>query len=255
MESTIQFLRLGWASTASKTFAIGIVFVFGFTAYSQQSATHHSKTSSPEPSPFIQAGTLLSSGQLTQARQETEAQLKLHPTSVEGYNLLGIICGNGKDVACALDAFQHALKLAPNSTKARNNLANLYVAEGKVDLAGTEFKKVLAIAPSDRDANYNYALLLMAKGSPSEAIPHLLRVHPASVETQVNLVRAYLRAGRTTEGLKTARDLSAAHSSEVQVHFTLGVLLASEKQYGPAQLELEKANALQPETFEILHNL
>ena len=41
----------------------------------------------------------------------------------------------------------------------------------------------------------------------------------------------------------------------MQLHFTLGVLLGSEKQYKPAQLELERANALQPETFEILYNL
>ena len=156
MESTIKSLRVRWASKPYKTFSIGFFFVFGFAAYSQQSATHHSKTSSPsEPSPFVQAETLLSSGQFAQAKQETEAQLKLHPTSVEGYNLLGIICGNGKDAACALDSFQHALRLAPNSTKARNNLANLYVAEGKVDLAETEFKKVLSLAPTDRDANYN----------------------------------------------------------------------------------------------------
>jgi tetratricopeptide (TPR) repeat protein len=39
------------------------------------------------------------------------------------------------------------------------------------------------------------------------------------------------------------------------VHFSLGILLASEKQYKPAQLELEKADALQPGTFEILFNL
>jgi len=41
----------------------------------------------------------------------------------------------------------------------------------------------------------------------------------------------------------------------VQVHFTLGVLLASQKQHRAAQAELEQANALQPNTFEILHNL
>ena len=52
-----------------------------------------------------------------------------------------------------------------------------------------------------------------------------------------------------------ARELSAQSKADVQLHFTLGVLLASEKQYKSAQLELEKANALQPETFEILYNL
>jgi len=71
----------------------------------------------------------------------------------------------------------------------------------------------------------------------------------------MNLVHAYLRAGRTSEGLKLAETLSAQEPRDLQRHFTLGVLLAEEKQYKPAELELEKADALKPETFEILHNL
>ncbi len=47
----------------------------------------------------------------------------------------------------------------------------------------------------------------------------------------------------------------SAHKQDVQMHVTLGVVLASAKQYKPAQLELEQANSLQPETFEILHDL
>ena len=39
------------------------------------------------------------------------------------------------------------------------------------------------------------------------------------------------------------------------MHFSLGLILASEKQYKAAELELEKADALQPGTFEILYNL
>jgi tetratricopeptide (TPR) repeat protein len=80
-------------------------------------------------------------------------------------------------------------------------------------------------------------------------------VRPANLETRFNLTRAYLRAGRTAAGLKSATELSSENKTDVQLHFTLGVLLGSEKQYRPAQLELEKANALQPETHEILYNL
>jgi tetratricopeptide (TPR) repeat protein len=98
-------------------------------------------------------------------------------------------------------------------------------------------------------------LLLLAKGKPLAAIQYFQRVHPLTVETRFNLVRAYLQAGKTAEALSTARELSAVHKQDVQLHFTLGVLLATAKQYKSAQLELEQANALQPETFEILHNL
>ena len=62
-------------------------------------------------------------------------------------------------------------------------------------------------------------------------------------------MRAYLQAGKTAEALTTPAN-SLQHTSKiVQLHFTLGVLLASAKQYKPAQLELEQANALKPETL------
>jgi tetratricopeptide (TPR) repeat protein len=55
--------------------------------------------------------------------------------------------------------------------------------------------------------------------------------------------------------LRAATEISGQHTGDVQLHTTLGVLLASEKQYHAAEFELEKANALQPETFDILYNL
>ena len=206
-------------------------------------------------SPLQNAGALIQQGQFEQARKILEEQVVLDPTNLEAYNLLGIAYTNEKDFDRAADAFQHALKLAPDSTKIQNNLGNLYVAQKKFDLAEREFRNVLRIEPSNRDANYNLGLVLMAKGTPVAAIQHFQRVRPVTVETRFNLIRAYLETGKTSEGLQTARELSAAHARDVQLHFTLGVLLASEKQYNAAQLELERANSLQPETFEILHNL
>ncbi|HZQ20717.1 MAG TPA: tetratricopeptide repeat protein [Terriglobales bacterium] len=197
---------------------------------------------------------LMSEGHLDEARQTLESQLRDKP-SLEGYNLLGIICVDQKNYPSALGAFQRALKLDPNSVKTHNNLANFYVTTGKPDLAEKEFKTSLVLAPSNSDANYNYALLLLAKASPGAATAHLLRVHPQTEEVRFNLVRAYLQSGKTAEGLKIANELSASKKDDVQLHFTLGILLGSEKQYKPAELELEKANALRPETFEILYNL
>ena len=206
-------------------------------------------------SPLQNAGALIQQGQFEQARKILEEQVALDPSNADVYNLLGIVYSNEKNFDRADDAFQRALTLAQDSTKIQNNLGNLYVAQKKFDLAEREFRNVLRMEPSNRDANYNLGLVLMAKGTPVAAIQHFQRVHPVTIEVRFNLIRAYLEAGRTSEGLQTARELSAAHTRDVQLHFTLGVLLASEKQYNAAQLELERANSLQPETFEILHNL
>ncbi len=212
-------------------------------------------SSSKSPSPYLEAETLLQQGSVDEAKKKIQEQLILDPSSVEGYNLLGIVYSSQKDYANALEAFQHALKIDPNSTKTCNNLGNLYVAQERLDLAEKEFRKALRLDPGNSDGNYNLGLVLMARNLPAEAIASFQRVHPSNVATRFNLIRAYLLAGHTTEGLKLARDLSLESKDNVQLHFTLGVLLASAKQYDVARRELEKANALQPETFEILFNL
>ncbi len=238
------------------TLALTIVFLFaGGSAAQQATLGRNNSRPAAVSSPFHEAESLLQQGSVEEAKQQIEEQLKLNPSSVEGYNLLGIVYSTEKDYGQALEAFQHALALDPNSTRTHNNLGNLYVAQEKFDLAENEFRKSLRLDPSNRDANYNFGLVLMARRLPAEAIPHFQRVHPADIATGFNLIRAYLQAGRTAEGLKLAREMSAQNKDNVQLHFTLGVLLAAQRQFPAAQLELEKASALQPETFEILFNL
>ena len=203
----------------------------------------------------MEAEALLRQGSVEEAKQKIEEQLKLNPSSVEGYNLLGIVYSSEKDYDNALQTFQHALTLDSNSTRTQNNLGNVYIAQEKFDLAEKEFGKVLRLDPTNREANYNLGLVLLARHSPAEAILHLQRVRPADPATRFNLIRACLQAGRTAEGLKMARELSAQNKGDVQLHFTLGLLLAAERQYPAGQLELEKASALQPDNLEILFNL
>jgi tetratricopeptide (TPR) repeat protein len=207
------------------------------------------------PLALQEAEELIQQGAISEAKKKIQDELEQNPRSVDGYTLLGIVCTEERDYENASQAFQQALKLDPNSTRALNNLGNLYVAEKKPDLAETQFRKVLRLQPGNRDGNYNLGVVLLAKGSALEAISHFQRVHPTNIAAQSNLVRAYLRAGRTVEGLKLATELSAQNEDDVQLHFTLGALLDSEKQYRAAELELEKANALHPETLEILNGL
>jgi tetratricopeptide (TPR) repeat protein len=253
-------IAIAW-STASSLCRAGSLFLLllnSLTLAAQQ--PHHSATSgeaeSSKLSPGLQqAEELRRQGLFDQARGKVQEELKRNPASVEAYNMLGFIYIDEKDSSNAVEAFQHALKLAPGSAKTRNNLGNVYLSEQKPDLAENEFRTVLRSDPGNRDANYNLGLLLMSKGSPAEAIPHFERVRPATVSTQFNLIHAYLASNRTAEGLRLANELSAQNRNDIQVHFTLGTMLAAEKQYKPAESELEKADALRPGTFEILYNL
>src|SRR5882724_873208 len=255
MRHSSRFARRG--PGFSGILALSLIFLFPGVSEAQQSAPSGKNATQTVKvqSHFPEVEELLRQGLIEQAKEKIQEELQRNPFSVEAYNLLGIIYSDQKDYANALQAFQYALKLDPNSTRTRNNLGNVYVAEEKPDLAEREFRTLLGLDPANRDGNYNLGLVLMAKGQPSEAIVHFQRVRPANVQTLFNLIRAFLQARRTAEGLKAATELSAKNKDDVQLHFTLGVLLASERQYPAAQLELEKAIALQPETFEILFNL
>jgi tetratricopeptide (TPR) repeat protein len=189
------------------------------------------------------------------AEAEVRAGLELAPRSVEGLNLLGIALGEEKDFTGAAEAFQQALKINPRSTETHNNLGNSYVVQDKKELAEREFHATLRYEPRNRDANYNLGLLLLARNDPRDAITYFSRVQPQGPEVLFNLTQAYLGAGQKAKGLRLARSLSEHAKNDVRTHFTLGVVLAKQRQYAAAIHEFEAADALQPGTFEILYNL
>ena len=211
--------------------------------------------SSKAAADFQEAEVLIQQHRLNEAKTRVMEELERHPSSVEGYNLLGIILTDQQDFSGAIASFQKALQLSPNSTKTHVNLGNVYLVEKQLDAAEKEFRTVVRLDPANADGNYNLGVLLMMKGSPAEAISHFERVRPKNVAIRLNLVQAYFLSKRPAEAMREATEFSADNKNDVQVHFSLGVMLASQKQYKAAQLELEKADALRPETFEILYNL
>jgi tetratricopeptide (TPR) repeat protein len=252
MNCKAAFVRSGKAAIVWTRLAATVALGFVLSAVARTEAQQKPVTASAD---FQQVEALIAQRRFSEAKTAALEQLKRHPSSVEGYNLLGIIQTNQQDYADALASFQKALQLNPRSTQTLNNIGNLYLSQQQADLAEKEFRAVLQLDPVNSEANYNLGVLLLMKGSPAEAIPHLERVRPMSTAARFNLVRAYFQTKRTADALRAATELSEQNKNDVQVHFSLGVLLASEKQYKAAQLELERADALQPETFEIIYNL
>ena len=213
------------------------------------------RTRSDSSQDFQEAETLLQQHRFHEARTAAEQGLQRHSGSIEGYNLLGIVDSNLQDFTGAIQAFQKALQLSPNSAKTRNNLGDVYVALRRPDLAEKEFRAVLRNDPTNSDANYNLGVILISRGESGAAIPHLERIQSPNVPARLNLIRAYFDTKRPADALRQASSLAGESENDVRVQFSLGVLLASEKQYKEAQRELERADAIQPNTFEILYNL
>jgi tetratricopeptide (TPR) repeat protein len=212
----------------------------------------------PAPAPaanaFAAARNFLAQGNLARARESTLAGLKTSPSSVEGYDLLGIISMQQRDYDEALKAFDHALSLNPRSAATHNNLANCYAQQLKMDLAEKEYRTTLGIEPGNPEANYNLGVVLLARNQPEVAIAYLRKVVPPDLPTAVNLIRAYLRAHQTEAGLTYARRTSEKGGNDASLHYSLGVVLAEENQFEVAEHELEIADGLKPANYDILLN-
>ncbi len=249
--------RKGGMSRLITPIALVAISFFTREAAAQQPAPAKppAHPSSKTPSPFADAKALFQQGKLEEAKERLQEELRQNPSKPDGYGLLGLVYTAEKNYAGALTAFQQGLKLNQQSTGIRNDMGNLYVLQGDLDQAEKEFREVLRLSPADPDGNYNLGLVLLAKKHPADAALYFQRVHPATIASRFNLTKAYLESGKTADGLRTAKELSAQNKENVQLHFTLGVLLATEKQNHAAQFELEQAEALQPQAFEILHNL
>jgi tetratricopeptide (TPR) repeat protein len=89
----------------------------------------------------------------------------------------------------------------------------------------------------------------------SSAAQHAATPAIADPARQIESVRKAFDAGHNAEALRLANTFSAQQKNNAEFHTQLGVVLATNKQYKTAQLELEKANALKPDSFDILFPL
>ena len=254
LQSSIKTFSIG-RKRACLFLALLVSRSVALPAQQSESKRSSGRAGSNTPPLLLEAQELLHEGRIADAKAKIDQELAKNPSSAEAFNLFGIACSNERNYIDAAAAFQSALNINPQSSEPRNNLGSVYIAQQRFDDAGREFNKVLRLDPANNNANYGLGVVLLAKGTPASAISHFLRVHPATVASRLNLTRAYLQADRTTDGLKEATQLSVIAKDDVQLHVTLGVLLEEAKQYRGAQLELERADALQPENFDILYRL
>jgi tetratricopeptide (TPR) repeat protein len=132
------------------------------------------------------------------------------------------------------------------------------LAQHTPKLAEVEIRAGLKLAPQSLEGLNLLGMALEEQkdfAGAVEAFCQALKIDPQSTETQLKLTETYLGAGQKEKGLELARSLSEQAKNDVRPHFTLAVLLARLGEYKAAIHEFETADALQPGTFEILHNL
>ena len=178
---------------------------------------------------------------MAEAKTKIQAELQQNPSSVEGYNSWELPSAT-KGLRKRPASFQHALKLDPSSATTQRHRQFLLRA-GK-----TRSSREGAHRFSSRARQSRCEL----QRGPGPHGQEFTRRSDSSLSTRPTSGQrhSFQFGSRLPSRRQNCRRAEAGHGDlprskdDVKLHFTLGVLLASEKQYRPAQLELEKADAL-----------
>ena len=128
MNHSIDFIPMQTCTMIGRAKLIGIL-VLGLFLGGRIRKASLSRRPRTLPRISLEMESLIQQHRFAEAKTEALEQLKRHPSSVEGYNLLGIIETNQHDYPAAMASFQKALQLSPRSVKTHNNLGNFYLAQ------------------------------------------------------------------------------------------------------------------------------
>jgi putative PEP-CTERM system TPR-repeat lipoprotein len=155
-------------------------------------------------------GSLIASGNTTEAEKDATTWLKEHPQDIAFRMYLGDRATGQKNFAQAVNHYQTALDIQPNNALILNNIA---WASGQIKspkaLAYAE--KANQIAPNQPAFMDTLAMLLADKGENEKAIELLrkaLAIAPQANAIQLNLAKVLIASGKKKEARKELETLS-----------------------------------------------
>jgi tetratricopeptide (TPR) repeat protein len=213
----------------------------------------------PQSDPLPDAVAALQRGDLSSAEQLVRAELSAHPNSAEAFGVLGVVLDRQNKYGEADQAYRRAVALSSRSPALLNNYGNHLLNVGKLNEARGVFLRVIALNPAQANALLQLAWLSLARELPVEALGYLDRIPASSRHTadaELARMQALYGAHRDAEAEAIYSRLStAAAQGGASLSYSLGVALASARQYGKAEEVLSRALIAAPSNFDVLYKL
>jgi tetratricopeptide (TPR) repeat protein len=200
----------------------------------------------------------LQRGDLSSAEQTLRAELRVRPNDIEALDVLGVVLDKEKKYAEADQIYRRVISMPGPSPGLLNNYGNHLLASGKSSEARGVFLKVLALDPAHINAHVQLARISLERKSGSEALHHLDQLPPSARQsTDVTILRmqALYMLHRDKEADALLTDISPSAQSDPRLSFSLGVALASSKQYDKAETFFSRTLEAAPSDFDALYNL
>jgi tetratricopeptide (TPR) repeat protein len=212
----------------------------------------------PQSDAVADAVAALQHGDLSSAEQTLRAELRARSNDVEALDVLGVVLDKQKKYAEADQIYRRAISLPQPSPGLLNNYANHLLASGKPTEARGVFLKVLALEPAHINAHIQLARISLERKSGSEALHYLDQLPPSarqSTDASILRMQALYVLHRDKEADALLVQISPMAQSDPRLSFSLGVALASAKQYGKAETCFSRTLETAPSDFDALYNL
>ena len=218
---------------------------------------------------------LISNQRYEEARAECEsfisgadsATLKNDPGKKTAMHLLGTCFYLQGQLGKSIEAFQKILSVDPKHTDSAVSLSIIYNDIGRYD----EARKIYQVANqslqlkrqgSDELLDRKFALKHVELGDlyfkfhryddALEDYAKAVRLDPRQLEIRIKLAKVYAKKGFTTRAIQELQQLCREHEDFVAARVQLGLMYSSQDNVIDAQLEWERARALDPSNEELL---
>ncbi|MES1262727.1 MAG: tetratricopeptide repeat protein [Peristeroidobacter soli] len=199
------------------------------------------------------------------AEHKNDAALKLvqevlaeNPRDNDALLLRGNLAMQGNDPASAIGDLRAVLRDQPDAVPVLRALARAHLANREPALAEETLQRAVALNPDDPDVRIELAQLLVQSGKSEQAVPlveQTVRDKPTHVAARELLVRLYLARADYPAARVAADDLKTLAPTKAVGFYLAGIAAQSENRTADAQVDFEKALALQPEAADALAGL
>ena len=188
-------------------------------------------------------------GQLAQAKLAYQQVLKQQSDHAEALYLLGVIAGQTRQPALAVELLEKAIAIKPEFVQAHINLAVALLTLQQAPQALAVCEKALVLQPDDADALLNRGLALQMLKRPEQA----LRSYDQALALMPDSVNACINRGSVLEDLKRWEEALSSYSRAIAIdpacadaYSNRGIALQKMHRTEDALLSFDQAIAIHP---------
>ncbi|HXJ39994.1 MAG TPA: tetratricopeptide repeat protein, partial [Bryobacteraceae bacterium] len=192
------------------------------------------------------------------ARDKLRQAIKRSPSNPALWSLLGLTDAQLNDLDAAIADFQKTLALAPDDAQSLFNLGLLYGRQNQTAKAVDAYQRGLKLAPDNAAAIQNYALLLMTQErfrAAAGPLEKLRDMEARNLPVRFTLIECYAKSGMKSELAQEIQAVLKMPGLASADCLRLAKVLLEARQREAAELVLQRAAAMSPESAEAHYDL